>query len=228
MYFPLLEVVSIKELNRIDYQLQAPLLSLPYLFGSALENLPDRVPYLQVEKGFLECWRENLGSVGKIRVGLVWGGNPAHRNDARRSMALSLFAPLFRVDGVSCYSLQKGEQEKELESFLATSGDSGCLENLAPKLESFEGTAAVIALLDLVISVDTSVAHLAGALARPTWLLLPFDADWRWLLERDDSPWYPTMSLFRQPTPGDWESVIAVVRNSLEDFVQRKRMSRHL
>ena len=214
--FPLLEVVSTRDLKSIDYQLQAPLLSLSCLFGNTLENLPDRVPYLQIEKGLLEGWRENLGIVKDFRVGLVWGGNPAHRNDARRSMALSLFAPLFRVDGVSCYSLQKGEQGEELEALLATSGNSGCLENLAPKLESFEDTAAVIALLDLVISVDTSVAHLAGALARPTWLLLPFDADWRWLLERNDSPWYPTMRLFRQPAPGDWESVMVAVRDSLE------------
>ncbi|MEA3333765.1 MAG: tetratricopeptide repeat protein, partial [Pseudomonadota bacterium] len=222
--FPLLEVVSKddvfeNELKRPNYELQAPLLSLPYLFGSTLANLPGRVPYLQIEKDFLERWRKDLGSAEKLRVGLVWGGNPAHRNDARRSMALSQFASLFRVDGVSWYSLQKGEQEKELEDFLGASG-SVCPENLAPKLESFEDTAAVIDLLDLVISVDTSVAHLAGALARPTWLLLPFDADWRWMLERDDSPWYPTMNLFRQPTPGDWQSVIAAVQDRLEGFVK--------
>ena len=220
--FPLLKVVSIKELNRIKYQLQAPLLSLPYLFGSSLDNLPDRVPYLQIEKNFLERWREDLKNPGNLRVGLVWGGNPAHRNDARRSMALSLFVPLFRVKGVSFYSLQKGEQEKELEVFLTISGNSGCLENLAPKLDSFEDTAAVIDILDLVISVDTSVAHLAGALARPTWLLLPFDADWRWMLERDDSPWYPTMNLFRQPTLGDWESVVVAVQGRLEAIIQGK------
>ena len=223
--FPLLEVVSKKELKKINCQLQAPLLSLPYLFGSSLDNLPDRVPYLQIEKNFLECWREELKSLGNLRVGLVWGGNPAHRNDARRSMALSLFAPLFNIDGVSYYSLQKGEQEKELEALLVAPGNSGCLENLAPKLNCFEDTAAVIAHLDLVISVDTSVAHLAGALARPTWLLLPFDADWRWLVEREDSLWYPTMRLFRQPVPGGWESVVAAVRERLcgvvDDHLQK-------
>ncbi len=226
--FPLLEVVSIKELKGINYQLQAPLLSLSYLFGSSLVNLPDYVPYLQTEEDFLERWREILGGTKKLRVGLVWGGNPAHRNDVRRSMPIPLFASLFRLDGVLWYSLQKGEQEKELVDFLAVSGNSGCLENLAPKLDSFEDTAAAIDLLDLVISVDTSVAHLAGALARPTWVLLPFDADWRWMLERHDSPWYPTMSLFRQPSLGDWESVIAAVRDRLEGIVQEKRRSRHL
>ncbi|MEA1922159.1 MAG: tetratricopeptide repeat protein [Pseudomonadota bacterium] len=227
--FPLLEVVSRKDLKRIKYQLQAPLLSLPYLFGSDLANLPDCVPYLQIEKGFFERWRKTLGSTENLRVGLVWGGNPAHRNDARRSMALSLFAPLFRVEGVSWYSLQKGEQEKELEGFLLVSGNSGCLENLAPKLDSFEDTAAAMDLLDLVISVDTSAAHLAGALARPTWLLLPFDADWRWMLERRDSPWYPTMSLFRQPSPGDWESVVAAVQDRLEGIVNgRLKRATHI
>ncbi|MCD6293035.1 MAG: tetratricopeptide repeat protein [Deltaproteobacteria bacterium] len=221
--FPLLEVVSIEKLKKINYQLQAPLLSLPYLFGSSLDNLPDQVPYLQIEEDFLERWREVLGGGGKLCVGLVWGGNPAHRNDVRRSMPISLFAALFRLDGVMWYSLQKGEQEKELEDFLAVSGSSDCLANLAPKLDSFEDTAAAIDLLDLVISVDTSVAHLAGALARPTWVLLPFDADWRWMLERHDSPWYPTMRLFRQPEPGNWESVIVAVQNSLEDFVRGRQ-----
>ncbi len=218
--FSLLEVISIKELKKVNYQLQVPLLSLPCLFGSTLANLPDRVPYLQIEKGFLERWRKNLGSDKKLQVGLVWGGNPAHRNNARRSMLLSLFVSLFKVGGVSWYSLQKGEHEKELEEFLSTLGNSACLKNLAPKLESFEDTAAAINLLDLVISVDTSVAHLAGALARPTWVLLPFDADWRWMLERDDSPWYPTVRLFRQPEPGNWESVIEAVQNSMEDLLR--------
>ncbi len=226
--FPLLEIVSVKELKSINYQIQAPLLSLPYLFGSTLEDLPDRVPYLQIEEGFLERWRKVLGRAENLRVGLVWGGNPAHRNDARRSMALSLFAQLFRVDGISWYSLQKGVQVKELEGFLVAPGNSGCLENLAPKLDSFEDTAAAIAHLDLVISVDTSVVHLAGALARPTWLLLPFDADWRWMLEREDSPWYPTMRLFRQPVPGDWQSVVAAVQDRLQGIVQEKRMCRHV
>ena len=188
------------------------------LSSRRLANLPDHVSYLEIEEGFLERWRKALGGTGNLCVGLVWGGNPAHRNDARRSMSLSLLAPLFRMDGVSWYSLQKGEQEKELEDFPVVSG-SGCLENLAPKLDSFEDTAAVIDLLDLVISVDTSVAHLAGALARPTWLLLPFDADWRWLLERDDSPWYPTMRLFRQPEPGAWPSVVERVCHRLRAVV---------
>lgn len=226
--FPELDVVSLKELKRINYQLQAPLLSLPYLFGSTVADLPDQVPYLHIDKSVSEGWREVFGSAKNFRVGLVWGGNPAHRNDARRSMSLSLFAPLLSEAGVSWHSLQKGGQEGELEEFLAASGSSIHLENLSPNLDSFEDTAAVIDLLDLVISVDTSVAHLAGALARPTWLLLPFDADWRWMLERRDSPWYPTMRLFRQPSPGDWESVVVAVHDQLEGIVNGKRRSRHL
>ncbi len=219
--FPAIEVVSTRDLKSLEYDYHAPLLSLPHLFESSLADIPDRVPYLQVEQSRLKNWREKFGSSENIRVGLVWGGNPAHQNDAHRSMPLSLFAPLLNIKGVSWYSLQKGKQEKELQSFLDTS-NGVALENLAPELGSFEDTAAVINLLDLVISVDTSVVHLSGALARPTWLLLPFDADWRWLLEREDSPWYPTMRLFRQPTPGDWESVVAAVRGRLEEIIQGK------
>ncbi len=221
--FPLLEIVPLAELQKVKYQLQAPLLSLPRLLGSTLVNLPNRVPYIKVEEKFQARWRQDLGrSFAKLQVGFVWGGNPAHKNDARRSLPLFRWAPLFRMAGISWYSMQKGERESELVDFSAASGNCAGLKNLAPELDSFEDTAAAITALDLVISVDTSVAHLAGALAKPVWLLLPFDADWRWLLERNDTPWYPTMRLFRQPVPGDWESVITVVRNCLQEMIVDK------
>ncbi len=213
--FPLLEIVSLAELEKVNYELQAPILSLPRLLGSTLENLPNRVPYLKVDEKFKARWRQDLSPGKKLQVGLVWGGNPAHKNDARRSLPLSRLMPLFRIAGISWYSLQKGERERELADFPAAAGNCAGLKNLAPKLDSFADTAAAITALDLVISVDTSVAHLAGALAQPIWLLLPFDADWRWLQERDDTPWYPTMRLFRQPAPGDWGSVISAVRDKL-------------
>ncbi len=217
--FPGVEVVSTKGMKELDYKLHAPLLSLPCLLGTTLDKIPETVPYLKIEHSVLVRWRGKIrGGVKKNRIGLVWSGNPAHRNDARRSMDLSLFQPLFEIEYFSFYSLQKGEKESDLEK-LPLPFDSVRIENLAPKLDSFEDTAAVVSFLDLIISVDTSVAHLAGALACPTWLLLPFDADWRWMLERDDSPWYPTMRLFRQSRPGNWESVIDDVRHCLQALV---------
>jgi hypothetical protein len=148
-------------------------------------------------------------------VGLVWAGNPSHANDRNRSLMLAELAPLGQVPGIDLFSLQRGPQAAEL-----LNPPPGLhMAELAPEATSFADAPAV-ANLDLVITVDTAMAHLAGALARPVWTLLPFAPDWRWLLDRDDSPWYPTMRLFRQPRPGDWGAVIAQVVERLSGVVR--------
>jgi len=143
---------------------------------------------------------------GGLKVGVVWQGNPKHENDRQRSLPLALLDSLLGLSGVTFYSLQVPA---------APLDGNHVLVDLAGLIHDFADTAALVSQLDLVISVDTSVAHLAGALGRPVWLLLPFAPDWRWLLDRGDSPWYPTMRLFRQPVPGDWASVIQEVRAAL-------------
>jgi ADP-heptose:LPS heptosyltransferase len=143
-------------------------------------------------------------------VCLAWRGSRHHANDRRRSIALSALVPLFSVPGTAWFSLQREEDEQEVDGLPA----APALVRL-PERNDFDGLAALMTELDLVVSVDTSLAHLAGALARPTWLLLPFAPDWRWQLDRADSPWYPTMRLIRQPAPGDWGAVIARVEGEL-------------
>ena len=143
-----------------------------------------------------------------MRIGIVWAGNPNHKNDRRRSIDPLLLAPLAQIPGARWFSLQKDSSPAK---------DAGFASHLGAELADFADTAAAIENLDLVISVDTAVAHLAGALGKPTWTLLPFAPDWRWLLDRDDSPWYPTMRLFRQPEPGDWTAVISAVAAALKE-----------
>jgi tetratricopeptide (TPR) repeat protein len=194
------------------FEVHAPLLSLPRLLGTGRENIPARVPYLSVAGAYRETWRKRLAPDGRRRVGLVWAGNPNHADDRRRSVSLDAFAPLGSVEGVRWYGLQHGPCACE-----AQSPPAGLeLEDLSRETADFRDLAAAMLELDLVISVDTSAAHLAGALARPVWVLLPYLPDWRWLTAREDSPWYPTMRLFRQPRPGDWAAVFERVREALE------------
>jgi tetratricopeptide (TPR) repeat protein len=192
------------------------LLSVPYRMGTRLDSVPADIPYLRAEPELLERWGDRLGQAGRVgngplRVGLVWAGSPGHRNDRNRSLALSALAPLGRVPGVRLYSVQKGPAAAQL----ATPVPGLDIFDLADGIEDFADTAAIVSHLDLVVTVDTSVAHLAGALGRPVWVMLPFAPDWRWLMEREDSPWYPTMRLFRQPAPGAWEPVVARVAEAL-------------
>ena len=152
-------------------------------------------------------------------MGIAWAGRPTHPNDRNRSLKLGAFAPLAQLAGVRFVSLQKGEAAAE-----AKSPPEGMeLLDAGPELTDFADSAALIATLDLVIAVDTSVVHLAGALGKPVWVLLPFAPDWRWLLNRDDSPWYPTMRLFRQQRRMDWEPVIAQVHEQLRSLVEISR-----
>ena len=152
-----------------------------------------------------------MAATAGVKVGLVWAGSPIHKNNRNRSLELTVLAPLLAMDGVAFFSLQKGEPAAEISA----NGFEGRVVDLGPDLKDFADTAAVISCLDLVISIDTAVAHLAGALGKPVWTLISFVPDWRWLLERCDTPWYPTMRLYRQPAIGDWEAVIEKVTADL-------------
>jgi tetratricopeptide (TPR) repeat protein len=194
-----------------DFGWHAPLLSLPIAFGTELATVPAAVPYLRVDPLAVEEWRRRLARPG-LKVGLVWAGRPEHERDRHRSLALAQLAPLAAVGGVAFFALQKGVAVGEV----AHAPHGLEIEVLDPLLGDFADTAAAIMALDLVISVDTSVAHLAGALGKPVWLLLPFVPDWRWLETRRDSPWYPTARLFRQTEWRRWESVVEAVTEALK------------
>ena len=195
-----------------DYDVHVPLMSLPGLLGTTLESVPADVPYLDAEPQLVEAWRHRLGSYPGFKVGIVWQGNPKFRLDRRRSIPLAQFAPLARVPGVHLFSLQKGPGAEQL----AAVTDRFPVTDLGRRLDDFMDTAAVLKNLDLVISVDTAIAHLAGALGIPVWVALPFVPDWRWLMDREDSPWYPTMRLFRQARPGQWEDVFQRIAEALQ------------
>ncbi len=195
----------------VHFDLHAPLHSLPHIFHTDAESIPDAVPYLKVTPDLNEKWAKRLGPWEDFRVGIVWAGNPHQKADRNRSMDPSHFRPLTKIPGVSVYSLQFGKDGEASKVF----GDR--ITDLGPDLTPFTEAAAAMNNLDLVVSVDTSSAHLAGALARPVWTLLPFVPDWRWLLDRGDSPWYPTMRLFRQTAPGDWQGVFREVEAALSE-----------
>ena len=192
------------------FDTHAPLLSLPRLFGTTLETIPAGTPYLAADPRAVAAWRARIRDDGRLKVGLVWAGSPAHRNDRNRSVPVRLLAPLTETDNARFFGLQVGERAADLRGLAA-----GAVKDLSPLMSDFSESAAAISHLDLVVTVDTGTAHLAGALGKPVWVLLPFVPDWRWLLDRDDSPWYPTMRLFRQRRAGDWKEVIARVRDAL-------------
>lgn len=195
-------------LPAFDYQ--CPLMSLPLAFRTDSETIPAVTPYLSADPARVEAWRTYLGPTAKPRIGIAWSGRPAFRNDYNRSLRLNGLLPLL-TDFADFISLQKELRDHDRE-ILATHPQ---IRNVGETLNDYDDTAALLECLDLVISVDTSVAHLAGALGKPTWVLLPYYPDWRWLLDREDSPWYPGTRLFRQPRPGDWDSVIARVATEL-------------
>lgn len=202
-----------------EFDVHAPLLSLPRIMGTTLQTIPNRVPYLAAPR---RPAAPPLPWEGRLRVGLAWAGNPAHANDRRRSLDLAALAPLGEVEGVSLISLQGGARAEQAERPPAGLR----LERLPPPWNGLPWLAAVIERLDLVITVDTMYAHLAGALGRPVWVLLPFAPDWRWMLGRTDSPWYPTMRLFRQRSRGAWAAVIENVVNELRVWAQEEACRR--
>ncbi len=190
------------------FDLHCPLASLPQVFGTEVHSVPATVPYLHADPARRAAWRQRLGRPAGPRIGLVWAGCPQHPDDARRSISAERLVPLLTaLPQAQWISLQLG----------AGRAAGLPLFDAAPWLDDFAATAALVAELDLLLAVDTAVAHLAGALATPTWLLLPQQADWRWLLARADSPWYPTLRLFRQRTAGDWDEVFTRVAAALGD-----------
>jgi tetratricopeptide (TPR) repeat protein len=206
------------------FDLAVPLLDLPILFETTLKTIPPLLPNLAVDPALLAAWGPRLERVASPRIGLVWRGNPGFANDRNRSMKLAQLRPL--IDGTqACFvSLQKGPAAAEI----AENGWQDRVLDLGPALGDFADTAAVIAGLDLVISVDTAVAHLAGSLNRPVWILVPFVPDWRWLLGRSDSPWYRSVRLFRQTGPGDWSRPVTDMVTALGGIspASRDRISR--
>ncbi|MBF0159661.1 MAG: tetratricopeptide repeat protein [Magnetococcales bacterium] len=195
-----------------EFDHYAPLLCLPRIFGTDLDSIPCPIPYLRVDPEVLEQWQQRLPprQPSSLRVALVWAGRPSHEQDRSRTLHhLELLAPLFTVSGVEWFSLQLGPQAALIDQL------PGSIHDLSPHITSFIDTAAILQQVDLLITVDTSVLHLAGALGRPVWGLISYVPDWRWLLERQDSPWYPSLRLFRQQQPGDWLEVIGRVADEL-------------
>jgi len=199
-----------------DFDVTSTLLNLPYIFNTSEATIPSDVPYIWPSKAVSAKWRATLDKIdhGQIyRIGVVWAGNSGHVNDRNRSIPFDLFSKLFDIAHVSWVSLQVGIRAGDL---IRTPHK---VIDFSPELVDFSETAGVIDHLDLVIAVDTAVAHLAGAMGKKTWLLLPFSPDWRWQLDREESTWYPTMRLFRQTKCGDWEEVMTRVIKTLQQQV---------
>jgi hypothetical protein len=193
-------------------------MDLPLAFGTRLESIPKTTPYLNPDPILREKWAGKLAEDTKLKVGLAWAGRPTHVSDHLRSMNLSQFAPLSGTPGITFYSLQKGPGSEQ-----AIAPPAGMRwVDLTGEIDDLAETAALISQLDLVITVDSAVAHLAGALGKPVWILTRFAPDWRWMLEREDSPWYPTARLFRQPAPGDWAVVVERIREELSALARTR------
>lgn len=189
------------------FDVQVPLMSLPRILGTTVETIPAEVPYIVPDPGRAEHWRRELGGFDGIKVGVCWQGNPNYSGDRRRSFPLDRLAPLARVPGVRLFSLQKGHGAEQVEALAGRFA----VTDLGPRLDesagAFTDTAAAMTALDLVVAPNTAVAHLAGALGVPAWVALPASLEWRWMTGREDSPWYPSMRLFRRTATGDWAEV---------------------
>jgi hypothetical protein len=197
------------------FDVHAPMVSLPGLVGTTLATVPAAVPYLAAEPAKLEHWRERLRDTPGFKVGVTWQGNPRHKWDQHRSFSLALLERLARIDGVTLVAIQK---EPGTEQMALIRGRFTVLD-VSADLVDFTDTAALMKCLDLVIPCDTAVAHLAGALGVRVWVALSAIVDWRWLLEREDSPWYPTMRLFRQQRLGEWRPVFRRMARELRRLV---------
>jgi len=201
--------------NLPPFDFHCPIMGLPLAFGTRLETIPSSTPYLPAPgEDRVQAWKQRLGAHDRLRVGLCWAGNPRQLDDHNRSIALRTFSRILDVDA-TFVSVQKETKPGDRAALQEMTG----IIDMTDHLSDFAETAALVNCLDLVITVETSVAHLAGALGRPTWTLLCYTPDHRWLLDRDDSPWYPTMRLFRQTSPGDWQGVFDRVRSKLEEKI---------
>jgi hypothetical protein len=194
------------------FDLHCPMMSLPRAFGTTLDTIPTAVPYLSAPKLYREKWQRRFQDSRRPRVGVSWAGRPTFKRDLDRSIGLAPMLPLLSRTDANFFSIQKFLRDGDAEVLQRNPH----IVQLGASIEDFADTAAIMSSLDLIISSDTSTVHLAGALGRPVWILLHHVPDWRWLLDRSNSPWYPTARLFRQSRPNDWEAVIAEVQRALQ------------
>ena len=222
------------------FDVVCPLLSLPHLLGPGLPgtdalNIPQAIPYLKLDHARSATWEPHFQKPemqGKLRVGIVWAGNPTHKNDANRSMDFSVLSALWDLEGVHFFSFQVGARSADLDTL--TPAQRAKVTDMAPLLKDFGDTAAALVHVDLLVCVDTSICHVAGALGLPVWLLIPWMPDWRWLLHREDSPWYPSVRILRQPAYRDWASVLQSLSSDLSELAypqspggQRRQQAAH-
>ncbi|MBM4146316.1 MAG: tetratricopeptide repeat protein [Nitrospira sp.] len=214
---------NVKEIDQIiecgsprpAFDVHCPLLSLPLVFNTTIETIPAKVPYMFADPALVRKWREKIqNDIATLKIGLVWATD---RLPKKKSCSLEIFSSLAQMNDITFYSLQKGKAD--IQAKYPPVGMK--LINYAEEIKDFSDTAALIANLDLIISIDTAVAHLAGAMGKPVWTMLPFAPDWRWMLKREDSPWYPTMKLFRQPFPGDWGSVLSRIETEIGKLLNK-------
>ncbi len=201
------------------FDVQVPILSLPGILKTTLDNLPTRVPYLRARENLVAHWRRELSGVRSLKVGIVWQGSPTYAEDRYRSIPLSWFAVLAQVPGVQLYSLQKGPGSEQLQGLDGRFSVIDLGSRADNETGAFMDTAAIMKNLDLVITSDTASAHLAGALGVPVWVALRISPDWRWLIEGESSPWYPTMRLFRQTEFENWRPVFDRMAAALRSMV---------
>jgi tetratricopeptide (TPR) repeat protein len=199
-----------------DFLWHCPLLSLPLAFGTELSSIPAKIPYVHPDPALVKVWEQRMQG-DSLRIGLAWGGNPNYPHELWRSIPLEQLAPLTNLENTTFYSLQMGAPAEQVKQL----GRRVHLIDLQAEQKDFADTAAIVANLGLVISIDTSVAHLAGAMGKPVWVLLHKSPDWRWLIEREDNPWYPTARLFRQTTLGNWQEVVTRVERELRELIAR-------
>ena len=204
------------------FDLHVPLMSLAYELGTTMETVPTKVPYIKAAPAKSAEWRQRLAKYSGFKVGVVWAANPAPSYDRKRSLSAEAVLSRLLIPGVQLFSLQKEPRADDHPCLERLKGE---VVDLGPHLANFADTAAAASAMDLVITVDTSVAHMAAALGKPTWILLPHALCWRWLHEREDSPWYPTVRLFRQHRPGDWESVLSRLPGEMERYAAEVRAS---
>ena len=195
--------------------IHAPILSLPYICGTTLDKIPNNVPYINAPS-FCNIRIKTL-SANVMKVGMIWAGSRTHDNDRNRSCDVEYFKSLMNIPGIAWFSLQKDSREEEIKKL---SDYYTCWKDMNAFINDFADTASVINQLDLIVTVDTAVAHLAGAMGKPVWVLLPFAPDWRWMRERADSPWYPTARIFRQTSPGIWDNIIERIASELRCLVE--------
>jgi tetratricopeptide (TPR) repeat protein len=223
---PYVDQVTIEGAKLPEFDCHLPLLSLPHIFGTTLETIPSQVPYLFAKHELVEQWRDELSYISALTIGIGWQSNPRYRGDRHRSIPLEKFLPLAKVPGVRLISLQKGLGTEQIDKVSKKFSVTTLSAHRDETAGAFMDTAAILKNLDLVVSSDTSLVHLAGGLGVPTWVALPWAADWRWLLKREDSPWYPTMRVFRQQELGNWDELFDRMAGEVWELVKQRRRQR--